>query len=73
VSVYLVTSGDGSDGNEWYVVSIHSTREAAEKFVNDYNAHRPRWARLELEGIEEWPVDEPFNPANYPNEKKEQA
>ena len=29
--VYLLTSGDGSDGDEWCVISIHATRESAEE------------------------------------------
>jgi hypothetical protein len=27
--IYLLTSGDGSDGNEWAVISIHRTHEGA--------------------------------------------
>ena len=31
VKVWLLTDGDGSDGNEWGVVSIHATEEGAER------------------------------------------
>ena len=33
--VYLLTSGDGSDGYEWNVNAIYSTREAAVEAKND--------------------------------------
>jgi len=57
--VYLLTYGDGSDGDEWGVISIHATRESA-------------WEKRSLEGwgvnvngrgydrgweIEEWDVE----------------
>lgn len=49
--VYLVTHGDGEDGNEWFLHGIFSTRGLAEAF----KAKQPRNESLE---IEEWPVDE---------------
>ncbi len=60
-TVYLLTSGDGSDGNEWDVISIHSTRELAEKAQAKYsepqkNIHGGEYVR-ESE-IEEWKMDE---------------
>ena len=56
-TVWLVTSGSGSDGDEWDVVSIHATPEGAEAAKQAYEAPRPR-----LDGstyslraqIEEW-------------------
>ena len=30
-SVFLLTSGDGSDGDEWSLIGVYSTRELAEK------------------------------------------
>ena len=66
--VYLVTKGDGSDGDEWYVVSIFTSKEKAERFIIDHNAHRPSWAAISNE-VEEWKIDQDFNPADYPNDK----
>lgn len=31
MTVYLVTTGDGSDGNEWNVEGIYATRQLAEE------------------------------------------
>ena len=36
MKVYLVTSGDGSDGNEWHVVEIFSTMELAWEYRSLY-------------------------------------
>ena len=59
MKVYLLTHGDGSDGDEWDVISIHATEESA-------------WEKRSLEGwdiningrgydkhwsIEEWDVE----------------
>lgn len=59
--VFLVTSGSGEDGDEWFVHSIHSTSEFAENAKNYYNRERKN-----LDGttyhydavVEEWPIDE---------------
>ncbi len=67
-TVYLVTAGDGSDGNEWRVETIQSTREAAEAWIAAHNAHRPRWAELTPDNIEEWGVEHPFDPKDYPHD-----
>lgn len=39
--VYLVTTGDGSDGNEWQVESIHKTEDGAKraKFAYDHKVY----------------------------------
>ena len=34
--VYLLTCGDGSDGDEWGVISIHATIESAERAKKEY-------------------------------------
>ena len=34
-NVYLVTTGDGSDGDEWNVHGIFATQEAADTFVRE--------------------------------------
>jgi hypothetical protein len=68
MTVFLVTHGSGTDGDEWYVKGIFSTRELAEQYIKEHNAHRPKWAELE-EQIEEWPVDAMFDPKDYPNDK----
>lgn len=56
-TVFLLTTGDGSDGNEWGVISIHSSRELAEKAKAKYqqtmqNIYGEPYVR-ECE-IEEW-------------------
>jgi hypothetical protein len=66
--VFLLTSGDGSPGNEWGVISIHSSRELAEaaKAIYEQPIKRP-WDdstyTREAE-IEEWEVD-PELPKKY--------
>ena len=40
-TVYLLTTGDGSDGDEWDVKSIHATREGAEKAKIEYGKPQP--------------------------------
>jgi hypothetical protein len=50
--VYLLAHGEGIDGDEWDVLSIHSTRALAEAAQERYvsnNCH-----------IEEWPLDPPY-------------
>lgn len=68
MTLHLVTSGDGSDGDEWQVHAIFTTDAAAREYIRAYNAHRPHWARLEK--VEEWHVDKPFNPTDYPHDPK---
>jgi len=62
-SVWLLTIGDGSDGNEWDVISIHSTKEGAESA----KAHHESLIHTRMDGsiyhiflnpVEEWPIDE---------------
>jgi hypothetical protein len=60
-TVFLLTSGDGSDGDEWGVISIHSCREFAEIEQKKYsepqkNIHGVTYIRESK--IEEWSVDE---------------
>lgn len=61
--VYLLTSGDGSEGNEWYVLGIFSTPTLAEEAKARYELPRPRrlGGMLELQAnpVEEWRVDPP--------------
>lgn len=57
--VYLLTFGDGSDGNEWGVVSIHRDRASAEEKRDregwGTNIHGRRYS-LDWE-IQEWNVN----------------
>ena|GEM_PF-5979462 len=61
MKVYLLTTGDGSDGSEWNVQSIHSTMELAQEAQSHFE--RPRYRK---DGssytfdsqIEEWEVDD---------------
>ena len=58
--VWLLTSGDGSDGNEWGLISIHSSEELALLAKAKYEAPRSRYysSTYCLEAnIEEWSVD----------------
>ena len=41
-TVFLLTTGDGSDGDEWRVISVHATEEGANKAKAEYEAPRPR-------------------------------
>ncbi len=70
MTVYLLTTGEGCDGDEWYVVSIHSTRENAEraKVDHDTTKHmRPDGSHYfsYANEIEEWPLD-PVNEESPP-------
>ena len=50
-SVWLVTNGgDGSDGDEWLLNSIHSTKDSA-----DIAASKSEWYR----DVEEWDIHGP--------------
>lgn len=61
-SVFLLTKGDGSDGDEWHVIAIYSTRDRADRAKVDYDTekhYRPDgtyYYRISNE-IEEWSVD----------------
>lgn len=60
--VYLLTSGDGSDGDEWSVVGIFTTMEAAQRARVDYTtwkAYRPdgTFYHHSLNEVEEWPLN----------------
>ena len=59
--VFLLTTGDGSDGNEWGVISIHSTRELAEIAQAKYSEPQKNiygGTYIRDSEIEEWSVDE---------------
>jgi len=59
--VWLLTKGDGSDGNEWDVISIYSTKELAEKAKELYERPELRYdgSTHSFEAnIEEWDIDE---------------
>jgi len=47
--VWLVTCGDGSDGDEWNVLGIYRSKEAAEAVVSSSLFPGFRY-------VEEWPV-----------------
>ena len=49
--VYLLTSGDGEDGNEWRVLGIFSSQELAEKAKSE-NKNKDDIT------IETWTLDE---------------
>lgn len=56
---WLLTTGDGSDGSEWGVESIHATEESAKKAQVDYEAPRvrPDGSTYTFDAqIEKWPV-----------------
>jgi hypothetical protein len=48
-NVYLVTTGNGSDGDEWNVHGIFATQEAADTFVRGTSGHS-------FYEVEEWGV-----------------
>ena len=60
MKMYLLTTGDGSDGNEWNVEGIYSTRELANKAKTYYERDRTN-AFGEIyhheASIEKWNVD----------------
>lgn len=60
MKVYLLTTGDGSDGDEWNVEGIYATCEAAERAKAEYECPRPRgdgtMYRLLANDVEEWDV-----------------
>ena len=57
--VYLVTTGTGQDGDEWGLISVHSTKEGAlyhEQFY-ERDRYRPDGSTYNYEAdIEEWEV-----------------
>jgi hypothetical protein len=60
-TVFLLTSGDGSPGDEWGVISIHSSRELAEAAQAKYSEPQKRpWddtTYIRNSEIEEWELD----------------
>ena len=59
-SVYLLTTGDGEDGNEWYVESIHETHDGAvtAKGFYERTSYRPDGTTYHHEAkIEEWKLE----------------
>ena len=59
--VYLLTTGDGSDGNEWSLHGIYSTEQRAKEALAVYQMPRPRpdgsFYVPDDAKIEEWPID----------------
>jgi hypothetical protein len=58
--VWLVTTGSGEDGDEWDVVSIHSTQSGAEQAKAAYETPqtRPDGSTYSFDAhIEEWFID----------------
>ena len=59
--VFLLTIGDGIDGDEWSVLSIHRTKEGAELAEKEYEAPRERRDGSTYNfnaQVEEWDVKE---------------
>ena len=59
--VYLVTSGDGSDGNEWVLHGVYTTIELANKTLEEYDTCTRRDGTTYSRGctIETWETDIP--------------
>lgn len=58
--VWLLTTGDGSDGNEWDVRGVYSTEALAEKARKEYETpiQRPDGTSYHYDAnVEEWDVD----------------
>jgi hypothetical protein len=63
--VYLLTTGDGSDGDAWDVLGIYSSREKAEQAQVFYQRERPRGdgsSYRYFAAVEKWEVDEHLEP-----------
>lgn len=61
--VYLLTTGDGSDGDEWQVQGVYTTSELAEeaKLVYERVRHRPNGSTyFNPAQIEQWETDVPM-------------
>ena len=60
MNVYLLTYGNGEDGDEWAVVSIHATKESAEAAKAEYEKpmlHKDGFPCVHrCNAIEEWAV-----------------
>ncbi len=64
--IWLVTTGDGEDGNEWAVEGVFNNLEAAFKFRRGYQ--QPRYREdgsvyRFLCDIERWPLNPVYVPA----------
>lgn len=61
MKVYLLTTGDGSDGDAWALLSIHATMESAEAARAEYQKPRFRHDGSSYisytNDIEEWEVE----------------
>jgi hypothetical protein len=58
--IYLLTTGDGSYGNEWGVQGIYSTRNKAEEAQKEYSLPQKTIYGQEYtreSEIEEWELD----------------
>lgn len=61
-TVFLLTTGDGSDGNEWSVIGIYSSRELAITAQTKHSEPQRRYdgsTYIRESEIEEWVIDEP--------------
>jgi len=59
--VWLLTSGTGEDGDEWYVISIHRTREGAQKAKQGYKKSKRRTNGTSYSfdsNIEKWEIND---------------
>jgi hypothetical protein len=59
-TVFLLTDGDGSDGDEWQVIGIYSTRELAEQAKRAYETPQMNIfgkPYIMVADIEEWEID----------------
>lgn len=63
-TIFLLTNGDGSDGDEWSIISVHSTLELAtiakEKYEGPIMQFDGSTYNYEAQ-IQEWEVDESNN------------
>jgi hypothetical protein len=60
-TVFLLTIGDGSDGDEWGLLSIHATNDSALKAKEQYESpryHKDGTIYYYCCNIEEWDVEE---------------
>ena len=59
--IYLLTTGSGADGDEWNVLSVHRTKEGADRAKAIYEAPQERRDGSTYNydaAVEEWDVEE---------------
>jgi hypothetical protein len=74
MKVYLLTTGDGSDGDAWHVLSIHATMSSAEAARAEYQQPRFRHDGSSYisytNDIEEWGVEGACSSRGRPIDEK---